>query len=207
MKFSTKILLLSLIISHSCNSSSTGETSIFDKYATDTHRNKIFEIAYKNNSTSPSYVVFKAKNLVTGVEKEICCEAPFLSGAMHRELNKGYESDDIKFIDNLILRKKSSVFEFRDTSALKNIRFDTYPYFETIEKIANRNDLDYYFEKYGTNDSINSMHFEDNSGYDQEVFAHIMFKCGIITSRDCIVGSYIWFGNPNARIPKIPEEN
>ena len=180
------------------------ETNLFDKYSNDSIRSVIFKIAYDNKSTAPSYIVFNAKDLNTGLTKEICCEAPFLSGAMHRELNISYDTKGIEYIDSIILANRQGVFEFKNKEALNNISFYDYPDKETINKIAIKNDLDYYFEKYGKNDSIKFLHFEIDTGYIQESFAHIMFKCGIITSRDCIAGNNIWFGDPNISMPEIP---
>jgi hypothetical protein len=181
------------------------DNDIFEKYSNDSIRDRIFRIAYENNSTAPSYIVFIAEDLNTGTKKEICCEAPFLSGAMHRELRKDYDEISSKYIDSLILEDKDKNFTFRNEEALENISFKAYPDRETINKIASQNDLDYYFKKYGANDSINSIRFDSDSGFVQETFAHVMFKCGILTSRDCIAGNYIWFGDPNLSMPKLPE--
>ena len=178
---------------------------IFEKYSNDSIRDQIFRIAYKNNSTAPSYIVFIAEDLNTGTKKEICCEAPFLSGAMHRELRKEYNEISSKYIDSLILEDKDKIFKFKNEEALENIGFKAYPDRETISKIALQNDLDYYFKKYGANDSIKSIQFDSDSALVQKIFAHVMFKCGIITSRDCIAGNYIWFGDPNLSMPKLPE--
>lgn len=169
---------------------------IIDKYSNDSVRNQIFKIAYQNTSTAPSYVVFKAVDLNTKETKEICCEAPFLSGAMHREFEKGYTESESKFIDNLILNNKSRVFQFKNKDALKNIGFDEYPGSDLIKKAATKINLEYYLKIYGANDSIKSMNFNnDSTGVSQLVFAHLMFECGIITSRDCEAGNYIWFGD------------
>ncbi len=215
MKLTSKILaLLILLTVQSCGFRNSNKTDLlendtknfFDKYSNDSIRNQIFKIAYRNTSTAPSYIVFIAVDLNTGKEKEICCEAPFLSGAMHRELGKGYNESDSKFIDSLILNNKSRVFEFKNNEALKNIGFDEYPDYDRIKKAASNNNLDYYFKKYASNDSIKSMNFiEDTTGFAQLVFAHVMFECGIITSRDCVVGNYIRFGDPSKLYPEIPK--
>ena len=181
------------------------ETNLFDKYSNDSIRSVIFEIAYDNKSTAPSYIVFKAKDLNTGIIKEICCEAPFLSGAMHRELNIEYDTKGTEYIDSTILANRLEIFEFISKEALYNISFSEYPDKEIIDRIASKNDLDYYNDKFAANDSVKYMHFENDTGFAQKSFAHIMFKCGIITSRDCIAGNYIWFGDPNILMPKIPE--
>jgi hypothetical protein len=181
------------------------EINIFDKYSNDSIRDRIFKIAYENTTTSPSYIVFIAEDLNTGARKEICCEAPFLSGAMQRELKKSLNVTNSKFIDSLILENKDKVFKFKDVDALRNIGFKEYPDHTIISQIAMQNDLGYYIEKFGANDSIKSIQFEGESALVQVMFAHVMFKCGIITSRDCIAGNYIWFGDPNLRMPKMPE--
>jgi hypothetical protein len=216
MKYRAQILgLLMVLMIQSCgfdnrtNNESKikkTKTDLFDKYSNDSIRAVIFRIAYNNKSTAPSYVVFKAKDLNTGIVKEICCEAPFLSGAMHTELNINYDTLGTEYIDSIILANRQGVFKFRNKEALNNIKFYEYPEKEVIDKIAKKNDLDYYFQKYGKNDSINSMHFETDTGYTQKVFAHIMFECGIITSRDCIAGNNIWFGDPNISVQEIPDD-
>jgi hypothetical protein len=219
MKLTTKIIgLLLLFTVQSCGLKNSNKIDllvndskdIFDKYSNDSIRNQIFKIAYQNSSTAPSYVVFKAVDLNSGKTKAICCEAPFLSGAIHREFGKGYNESESKFIDSLILNNKSRVFEFKNNEALKNIGFDEYPDSSAIEIAAVQYNLDYYFKKYGANDSIKSMNFNnDTTGVSQLVFAHLMFECGIITSRDCVVGNYIWFGDPGITLTETPkiEEN
>jgi len=202
-----------LIILQSCDliiqndnvqNTKSSDTDLFDKYSNDSIRERIYKIAYNHKSTAPCYIVFKAKDLNTGLIKEICCEAPFLSGAMHRELEIEFDTKGIEYIDSLVLIKRDSIFEFKNTKALENISFHSYPDIEAIKAIALLEDIDYFVENFGNNDSISSINFGNERGYLQEVFAHIMFKCGIITSRDCIAGNYIWFGDP--RIELIIDE-
>jgi hypothetical protein len=180
------------------------EVKIFDKYTNDSLRNYIFEIAYKNESTAPSYVVFKAKNLNNGEIKEICTEAPFLSGAMHLEFGMGNDLKSDRFIDSLILANPGRIFEFKDENALKNISFNEYPTKNKIEEIASTLDLDYYINSFGSNENVKFMEFDQAEYFYQLSFAHIMFNCGIITSRGSIGGNTIWFGYPSIRAPKIP---
>src|SRR5690554_4656353 len=105
-----KILgFLILVIIYSCGRKDSGNntemakveiSNVFYNAGKDSLRNKLFEIAYKNQDTSsPSYLVFIAKNLNTGETKEICTEAPFLSGAMHHEFGMGYDVKSSQFID------------------------------------------------------------------------------------------------------------
>ena len=215
MKLTTKILgLVILLTVQSCGLKNSNKSDMlvnsskdtFDKYSNDSVRNQIFKIAYLNTSSAPSYIVFKAVDLNTGKTKEICSEAPFLSGAMHREFGKGYSENECKFVDSLILNNKSRVYKFRNEDALKNIGFDEYPDSVTIKKAAAKTNLDYYFKKYGANDSIKSINFNnDTTGVSQLVFAHLMFECGIITSRGCIAGNYIIFGDPRITLSETPK--
>lgn len=207
MKLLFKILGLSIIIIlQSCglknlndkvSTNDSSETELFDKYSNDSIRYAIFEIAYDNKSTAPSYIVFKAKDLNTGLTKEICCEAPFLSGAMHRELQIEYNSKGTEYIDSIILANRQGVFKFKNKEALNNISFFDYPDSTKLMKIAEGIDLDYYSKTFGKNDSSKLMYFKTDTAFVQITFTHIMFKCGILTNRDCEAGNNIWFGDPN----------
>ncbi|MFA7301957.1 MAG: hypothetical protein WC069_06625 [Candidatus Shapirobacteria bacterium] len=176
------------------------ETDIFENYANDSIRDRIFKIAFNNKSTAPSYIVFIAKDLNTGLTKEICCEAPFLSGGMHRELNVKYDKEGTKYIDSTILANRLKTFEFSNIEALNNISFYEYPEKNIVDQLASKTDLESFHREFGRNDSIKFMHFENDTGFVQESFAHIMFNCGIITSRDCIAGNNIWFGDPRKEL-------
>jgi len=155
---------------------------------------KNFEAAYNNNSTAPSYIVFKAVDLNTGQTKEICCVAPFLSGAMHREYKKDYDENGIQYIDSLVLNNRERLFKFRNKSALENISFQDYPDSTFIEKEKKKYNLDQYKKKFVNTDSTEAIHFSSTTNLKQLVFAHIMFKSGIITSQDCIAGNNLHIG-------------
>ncbi|TDK50527.1 hypothetical protein [Algoriphagus formosus] len=179
--------------------------NVFDKYGNDSVRNKIFEIAYKNESTAPSYLVFIAKNLNTGEIKEICTEAPFLSGAMHHEFGMGHDLKSSQFIDSLVLANHERFFEFENEKALKSISFTEYPTRKRIKEIASTLDLDYYVKNFGSNENVKFMEFDKDEYFHQLAFAHIMFNCGIITSRSSMGGNNIWFGYPSIIAPEIPD--
>jgi hypothetical protein len=190
-----------LIVINSCKSNDYKETVpgqeiLFDKFSNDTVRSINFEIAYDNNSTAPNYVVFKAKDLNTGLIKEICTEAPFLSGALHIEFGVDYDKKGIKYIDSIARRDNQTIFEFRKKEALDNIDFFNYPEYHRILEIAKGLDLEYYHRKFGKNDVQEKKYFPSDSGFVQLTFCHIMFKCGILTRRDCIAGNNIYFGFP-----------
>jgi hypothetical protein len=216
MKRKAKILgFLILAIIYSCgrkDSSNNTEKAkveilnVFYYAEKDSLRNKLFDIAYKNqNTSSPSYLVFIAKNLNTGEMKEICTEAPFLSGAMHHEFGMGHDLKSSQFIDSLILGNSKRVFEFKEKKALENISFNEYPSKEKIEEIALELDLEDFIKDFGSNENVKFMEFKEDEYFLQLSFCHIMFKCGIITSRSSVGGNTIWFGYPSIRAPEIPD--
>lgn len=193
-----------LLVIHSCGSKdetdnetdySKSKFELFDEYSNDSLRALLFEIAYNNKSTAPSYVVFKAKDLNTNLTKEICCEAPFLSGSIHTEFDIDYDTKGMEKVDSIILINKQNIYQFENEDALNNISFYDYPNYEKVIQVAQELDLSYYHRLYGKNDLIGSLHFENDTGYVQLTFAHIMFNCGIITSRACFAGNNLWFGN------------
>ena len=155
---------------------------------------KNFEAAYNNNSTAPSYIVFKAVDLNTRQTKEICCVAPFLSGAMHREYKKDYDDNGTNYIDSLVLNNRERLFKFRDKSALENISFYDYPDSLFIEKEKKKYNLDKYITKFVVTNSTESVRFSDTKNFKQAVFAHVLFECGIISRQDCIAGNYLHIG-------------
>jgi hypothetical protein len=171
--------------------------SLFDKYSNDSIRAINFKIAYNNNSTAPNYVVFRAQDLNTGLIKEICTEAPFLSGALHREFEVDYDEKGTEYIDSIALAKRQNIYEFKKKEALDNIDFFKYPKYERILEIAKGLDLEYYHKKFGKNDFPELKHFANDTGYVQLTFCHIMFNCGILTNRDCVAGNNIYFGYPH----------
>jgi hypothetical protein len=193
----------------SCNNTEKAKveiSNVFYNAGKDSSRNKLFEIAYKNqNTSSPSDLVFIARNLNTGETKEICTEAPFLSGAMHHEFGMGHDLKSSQFIDSLILGNSKRVYEFKEKKALENISFNEYPSKEKIEEIASELDLEDFIKDFGSNENVKFMEFKEDEYFLQLSFCHIMFKCGIITSRSSVGGNTIWFGYPSIRAPEIPD--
>lgn len=170
------------------------EINLFDKYSNDSIREQIFKSSYINSSTAPNYIVFKAKNLNTGLIKEICCEAPFLSGAIHREFEIQYDSIGTNKVDSIILENKLRIYDFKNKDALNNISFNDYPEYEKIIQNAKKIDLEYFHKKFGQTDSVQLMHFSSDNRNKQVIVAHILFNCGIKTTRDCLAGNNIWIG-------------
>tara|TARA_R110002020_G_scaffold94234_2_gene226939 strand:+ start:1294 stop:1953 length:660 start_codon:yes stop_codon:yes gene_type:complete len=216
MNTKAKILVVLILgIFYSCERKGSGNNTkknkvelknVFSKHGNDSVRNKIFEIVFNNqNSSSPSYLVFIAKNLNTGEIKEICAEAPLLSGAMHHEFGIGHDLKSSQFIDSLVLANHERFFEFENEKALKNISFTEYPSRKRIEEFASTLDLDYYIKNFGSNENVKFMEFDKDEYFYQLAFAHIMFNCGIITSRSSMGGNNIWFGYPSIIAPEIPD--
>lgn len=59
-------------------------------------KQEMFCKALSNSSTAPNYVVLNIKNIKTGEIKEVCTEAPFLSGAIYKEFGKYPDKIDCK---------------------------------------------------------------------------------------------------------------
>ncbi len=169
--------LIPLILSFTLNSDLSEKT----KY-------KMFVKAIDDNSTAPYYVVIKVKDMKAGIEKEICTEAPFLCGAIYKELNCNiFQSDSIAKTHS------DRYFEFNNDSALWNISFDLYSakdladYKSTINMVSLINDI-----KSG---EIKGKTFLDKNNRlkNQRMFSHLLINQGIMVRRGCIAGNMISF--------------
>ena len=169
--------LLPVIFSFTLNSDLTEKT----KYV-------MFVKAIDDNSTAPYYVVIKVKDKKTGLVKEICTEAPFLSGAIYRELNCGvFQSDSIA------KTHKDRYFEFSKDSALLNINFDLY----------SAKDLMDYKSKINIDSVIKDIRIgklKDKTFLgkvdrlkNQRMFSHLLINQGIMVRRGCVAGNIISF--------------
>ena len=144
---------------------------------------------------SPNYIVITVTNLQTGDTKEIATLAPFLEGAIHRELDIGYSMPDSEKVDQYALKQKDRHFEFRKKEALENIGFFDYPSKETVDSYASNIDLE-DFENLKGNDGHGTMSFGSERKDEQLLFAHIMFKNGILTGIMDVTGE-LYFGDIN----------
>ena len=96
-----------------------GQTSLFE--VSDDEKSNLFIKAFENQSTSPSYLVFKARNLNTDKTKEICTTSTDLWFALIIENPNELNIDS--------LGKTYSLYRnisFKDTNALNRINFDNY---------------------------------------------------------------------------------
>jgi hypothetical protein len=161
------ILICGLIITN-------GNSQVNDKV-----KQSMFCRAASNSSTAPNYVVIIVKDLHTGEVKEVCTEAPFVSGAIGRESGKPFSGDPCnKYPDRY--------FEFSNDSALWNIGFNAYTMAE----------LDSFALTIDIQKIVNQVKSEDLSGKtfmttrkEQIMFAHLMFNNGVMMTRGCVAGN------------------
>jgi hypothetical protein len=143
-------------------------------------KSKMFCAALDNTSTAPNYIVIRVKDLKNGITKEICTEAPFLLGALGRQLGQSNFSLDCQ-------KYKSRYFEFRNDSALWNISFDLYNTAD-LEKYANTIDIKKTVQQVRSG-KLSSIGFPPHDRKQQRMFAHLMFNNGIMMTRGCVAGN------------------
>jgi hypothetical protein len=171
------IVLLPLILSFTLNSDLSEKT----KY-------EMFVKAIDDNSTAPYYVVIKVKDMKTGLEKEICTEAPFLSGAIYREWNCGiFQSDSIA------KTHKDRYFEFSKDSALWNISFDLYSS-KDLADYKSKINIDTVIKDIKSGKIMEKTFLDKIDRLkNQRMFSHLLINQGIMVRRGCIAGNIISF--------------
>jgi len=138
---------------------------------------KMFCSALSNQSTAPNYVVVTVRNLNTGEIKEVCTEAPFINGAMGREIGDwSIQCKDYK----------ARYFELSKDSALSNISFNLYTQSE-LERFEKSIHVANIVEQVKSG-KLNGKTFE-GSKKEQVMFAHLMFNYGVMMTRGCIAGN------------------
>lgn len=151
----------------------------------------MFIAAIRDQSTAPYYVLIKVKNLKTGLVKDICIEAPFLSGAIFRETNC-----DIYKADTIALENIDMYFEFSKDSALWNIGFDNYTK-EELHAFENKTNFDSIANEIRIGRLTDQGFWENNSDKNpkknQLMYVHILLEKGIMVRRGCVAGNYIYF--------------
>lgn len=131
------------------------------------------------------YVVVSVKDLNTGTEKEICTDAAFLEGAIHKELDDSVGYDKVIEIAR---QNRSRYFEFRNMAALENISFYTYDIgvaaelavrkglIESIKKVMEHGaDIENVY-------CIPLQQSKNATGAEQKAMAHIAFNMGYLAS-------------------------
>jgi hypothetical protein len=139
-------------------------------------------------STAPYYIVIKIKNQNSGDLKELCTEAPFLSGAIKREFNCDYSQ-----ADSLAIAHKDRYFEFSNDSALWNISYDLYSIsdLEKYEKSINLDEMVAEIKSQKLKGKTFPM--SDTRKDKQVMLAHLLFNKGIMTRRGCVAGNIVSF--------------
>lgn len=149
---------------------------------------KMYVKGIETLSTAPYYVVIKIKNQNTNEIRELCTEAPFLSGAIAREYNC-----DFSQADSIAISHKDRYFEFSNDSALWNISYDLYSIsdLENYEKSIN---LDKIVTDIKSKKLTSKTFPMSNKRKDKQVMlAHLLFNEGVLTTRGCIAGNIVGF--------------
>ena len=142
-------------------------------------KQEMFCKALNNLSTAPNYIVLNIKNIKTGEIKEVCTEAPFLSGAIQKEFGKSPDKIDCK-------KNKERYFEFSKDSALWNINYNLYSKV-SLDSFAKTINVAEIIELVKSG-KLKNKTFK-NSRKEQIMYAHLMFNNGVMMTRGCVAGN------------------
>jgi hypothetical protein len=147
-----------------------------------------FLAAVQNSSTFSYFTVIKVKDLNTGVIKDICTKGNFVAGAIHRELNLGYDTSGQRIAFDFAKSKKDRYFEFKNKKALDNISFSDYK-----TKLLDKISTEYNFDKV-VEIIKNDKDFSISLSKDEmKAFAHILFNKGYLTGENnCWGGALVY---------------
>lgn len=138
-----------------------------------------FIAAIQNSSTFSYFTVINVKNLNTGVTKEICTKGNFVAGALHTELNVGYDTKGQQKVFAFAKSKKDRCFEFKNKKALDNISF-----FDYKTKLVTKVQTEYSFDKtieIIKKDKDFSIRLADD---EMKAYAHVLFNKGYLTGEN-----------------------
>jgi hypothetical protein len=90
-----------------------------------------FATAIKNQSTAPSYVLITEIDANTGKSRQTCVTANLFMGAIHREHELGFDTEDQMTALHIALTTPDHVFTFTKRTALENI-----PHYYSDEQLA-----------------------------------------------------------------------
>jgi len=158
----------------------------------------MFELAFKNQSTGPSYLVINAINEIDNTEKEICTTSTDLYWALMMEYPKCIDK-----IDSLgFANSNSRTFYFANINALNKI--DYYNYDESIlnklkpeinnsiwKKISREAIQIQKRQIKPKHNSRKTFHLYSYLNEYGIYFIHLMFVKGILTGSSCLDGSLI----------------
>ncbi len=155
---------------------------------------ELYVRAIENNSTAPNYVLITVVNDWTKETRLICTVAPFLLGAIHRELQISYEDAGIRKVLEFALSQKDRIFHFSREDALKNIQS---PYNEknlAEMRVALKDLSDEEIRKgfKGDGKGLDKLYIDlpDKlySAY-RDAIAHVLLERGLLPRRGCRAGN------------------
>ncbi len=182
-----------ILINHGCQNPTSENTN----NCNNVEKQNYFYHAFENNSTSPDFLIFKAVDKRTGINKEICCGSDQLYRAI---LNEGFvkrQLNDPLREYNAIKKSKpcDHLFEFYNKKSLEIIGFYTSTYNFQIEDSINKN-LDYNKIDLILKSSSSKKpvplydYFEQIEDYRKELnLIHFLTSKGIYCGRDCLTGT------------------
>ena len=140
--------------------------------------------AVEHFSTAPYFTVIVVKNMLTGEQKEICTEGPFVLGALNRDNCPGRSMFKGKNI------APTRYVKLGCPQALKNVSYDLYTEQE-LEAFSETMDFDSLAQaaRDGNFKSYGFAPGQDRQKV-QRMFAHLMFNRGIMMTRGCIAGNW-----------------
>jgi hypothetical protein len=148
--------------------------------------------AVQNRSTFNYFAVITVKNLNSGEVKEICTKGNFISGAIHIELNVGYdEIGDQKVLD-FAKSKKDRCFEFKNEKALRNLSF-----FDYDSKLIDKIHTDYNIDKVAQYIDKDKEFVLRLQADEMKAFAHILFNKGYMTGENSCMGGFLEYVEMN----------
>ena len=151
----------------------------------ETERYLDFVAAVQNSSTFSYFTVITVKDLNTGETKEICTKGNFVIGALHKDLNIGYDAQGQQKVLDFAKSKKDRYFELKNKEALDNISFFDYNP-DLVKKIQSKYDFDKVIDII-KNEKAFSIRLSND---EMKAFAHVLFNKGYLTGEnDCFGGT------------------
>jgi hypothetical protein len=147
-----------------------------------------FLASLENESTSGYFTVITAKDLKTGLTKEVCTKGNFVSGALHIELNADYDVKGSHKVLSAAKANKAIYFEFKKRKALDNISYFDYDD-KYVATIAKRYKIDSAVAIIKKNNKY-SINIPANN---RKYFAHALFNRGYLSGdNDCFGGPLVY---------------
>ena len=150
-----------------------------------------FMAAINNSSTIGYFTVVKIKNLNSGEVKEICTDGAFVDGALHLELNAGYDSVGSQKVRRHF-KMKDRYFELKNEEALRNVGFENYD-----EKMLDTLRRQYNFKEIERRILKDRQYEIKLSDKKMAAFAHVLFNMGYMTGENKCWGGGLFYIDRN----------